>query len=81
VDELDVALAVGGLVVGKDPDAGGDAGVVEHVGGQRDDGLDEVVLEQIAADFRLAGARAAGEERRAIELGGIVAIGQMLIEI
>jgi hypothetical protein len=68
-------------VVGKDPDVGGDAGVVEHVGGQRDDGLDEVVLEQIAADFRLAGARAAGEERRAIELGGIVAIGQMLIEI
>jgi hypothetical protein len=67
VDELDVALAVGGFVVGEDPDVGGDAGVVEHVRGQRDDSLDKVILEQVATDFRLAGARAAGEERRAIE--------------
>ncbi len=33
----------------------------------RDDGLDEVIFQQVAADFRLAGTRAAGEERRAIE--------------
>ena len=44
-----------------------DAGVVEHVGRQRDDGLQPVVLDDPLADVRLAGAGAAGEERRAVE--------------
>ena len=67
VDELHDALAVVGLAVGEHPDVGGDAGVVEHVGGQRDDGLDQVVLQHVAADLGLAGAGAAGEQRRAVE--------------
>src|SRR5690606_37698067 len=33
IDELDLAPALGFLVVAKDPDVGGDAGVVEEVGG------------------------------------------------
>src|SRR5690606_6809277 len=37
VDELDEAFAVGCFLVGKDPDVGRDAGVVEHVGRQGDD--------------------------------------------
>ena len=56
-----------GLAVGEDPDVGGDAGVVEHVGGQADDGLHQIVLQHVAADFALAAARAAGEQRRAVE--------------
>ena len=31
VDELDLAAALGGLAVGKQPDVGADAGVVEHL--------------------------------------------------
>jgi hypothetical protein len=54
VDELHLALAVGGLAVADDPDVGADAGVVEHVGGQADDGLDQVVLQHVAADLALA---------------------------
>ena len=67
VDELHLALAVRGLAVAHDPDIGRDAGVVEHVRGQPDDGLQEVVLDDVAADFALAAARAAREERRAVE--------------
>ena len=56
-----------GLAVADDPDVGADAGVVEHVGRQADDGLDQVVLQHVAADLALARARAAGEQRRAVE--------------
>src|SRR5690606_14127216 len=66
-DELDLAPAGGGLPIADDPDVGADAGVVEHVGGQADDGFDEVVLQHMAPDLALAAARAAGEEGRAIE--------------
>ena len=66
VDELHAALAVGGLFVGEDPDVGRDAGVVEHVGRQGDDGFEQVALEEVAADLALAGTGAAGEERGAI---------------
>lgn len=67
IDELDLALALRLLVVGDDPNVGRDAGVVEHVGGQGDDGFQPVVLDDPAADLRLARARAADEKRRAIE--------------
>jgi len=46
---------------------GGDAGVVEHVGGQGDDGFDQIVLQQVAANLRLARAGAAGKQWRAVE--------------
>ncbi len=67
VDELHAALAAGVLFVGEDPDVGRDAGVVEHVGRQGDDGLQQVAFKQMAADLALAGARAAGEKRGAVE--------------
>jgi len=67
VDELDLALAVRGLAVREDPHVGADAGVVEHVGRQADDGLQQVVLQHVAADLALARAGGAGEQRRAVE--------------
>ena len=66
VDELHLAAAVLGLAVGEHPDIGGDAGVVEHVQRQGDDGLQPVVLDDPAADVALALAGVAGEERRAV---------------
>ena len=53
VDELDLAAAFGALAVGDDPEVGGDAGVVEELVGQRDDGFEPVVLDDPAADLRL----------------------------
>ena len=67
VDQLHLALAVRGLAVADDPDVGADAGVVEHVGRQADDRLDQVVLQHVAADLALARSRAAGEQRRAVQ--------------
>ena len=67
VDELDLALALRLLAVGEHPDVGGDAGVVEELVGQGDDGLQPVVLDDPAADVALAAAGVAGEERRAVE--------------
>ena len=67
VDELHLALAGGRLAVADDPDVGADAGVVEHVRRQGDDGLHEVVFEDVAADFAFAAAGTAGEERGTVE--------------
>ncbi len=67
VDQLHLALSRSGLVVAEYPHIGGDAGVVEHVGGQRDDGFDQIVLQQVAANLRLTRTRAAGKQRRAVE--------------
>ncbi len=57
----------GALAVGEDPEVGGDAGVVEELVGQRDDGLEPVVLDDPPADLGLARAGRAGEQRRAVE--------------
>ena len=74
VDELHLALAVLGLPVGQHPDVGGDAGVVEEVERQGDDGLEPVVLDEPAADVALALARVAGEQRPAVvDLGDAAA--------
>ena len=67
VDELHPAPALFALPVGDNPNVGGDAGIVEELVGQADDGLQHVVLDDPAADVALAAARIAGEERRAIE--------------
>ena len=58
------------LAVGDDPDVSADAGVVEHLLRQGDDGFEPVVLDDPLADFALAAARAAGEQRRAGEDDG-----------
>ena len=70
VDELHLAAARLFLAVGQHPDVGGDAGVVEELVGQRDDGLQPVVLDDPLADVALAAARVAGEQRRAVEDDG-----------
>ena len=59
-------LRCSGLRLREHPDVGGDAGVVEHVERQGDDGLQPVVLDDPAADVALALAGVAGEERRAV---------------
>jgi hypothetical protein len=74
VDELHLAPAVLRLAVGQHPDVGGDAGVVEHVERQGDDGLQPVVLDDPAADVALALAGVAGEQRAAVvDLGDAAA--------
>ena len=64
---MDLFLAGLVLPVGEDPEVGGDAGVVEELFGQGDDGLQPVVLDDPAADFTFAGTGVAGEERRSVE--------------
>src|SRR5690606_3851646 len=64
---LHLAFAMLRLAVGEYPDIGADAGVVEHIGWQADDGLDQIILQHIATDFALATARAAGKQRRTVE--------------
>ena len=44
VDQLDFAFAIIALFVGQDPHVGRDAGVVEHVGRQRDDGFQQIAF-------------------------------------
>src|SRR6218665_2522491 len=67
VDELHLALAVRLLAVGQRPDVSTDAGVVEKLLGERDDGLEPIVLDDPAADLRFAPASIPGEQRRAVE--------------
>ena len=63
VYQLQLAFAVFGLAVAEYPDIGADAGVVEHVGRQANDGFDQIVFQHVAANFAFAGTRAAGEQR------------------
>ena len=67
IDELHFAFALALLAVGHDPDIGADAGVVEELIGEGDDGFQPIVLNDPAADFAFAGAGIAGEEGRSIE--------------
>ena len=62
IDELDLALAVLGLLVGEHPDVGGDAGVVEDVVRELDDGFQQVVLDEVLADVTGTAAGIPGEE-------------------
>ena len=66
VDELHLAAPMARLAVGQHPDIGGDAGVVEHVQRQRDDGFQPVVLDDPAPHIAFAAAGIAGEQRRAV---------------
>ena len=82
VDELDLALAVLGLAIGEHPDVGGDAGVVEHIERQGDDGFEPVVLDDPAADIALALPGVAGEERRAVvDLGDAAAERRVVVHL
>ena len=63
-------LMAGGLFVSQQPDVGENAGVVEKLVGQHDDGVEPVVLQNPAADFALARAAVAIGEGRAVEDDG-----------
>ena len=54
INELHFPDVLRGLVLGDDPDVGGDAGIVETVVGELHNGIQPVVLDQVAADLRLA---------------------------
>src|SRR5690606_182114 len=54
VDQLHLALALRRLTIGKHPDIRGDAGVVEHVERQGDDGFQPVVLDDPSAGVAFA---------------------------
>ena len=69
-DELHFAAALSGLVIREHPDVGGDAGVIEQVVGQLDDGLKHVVLDDVAADVAFTAASVASEEAGAVMDGG-----------
>ena len=58
--------AMGGFPVAEHPDVGGNAGVVEHVQRQGDNGFQPVVLDDPAADVALALPGVPGEERAAV---------------
>ena len=66
IDQLHFVTTRFGFLVGQHPDIGGDAGVVENVERQGDDGLQPVVLQHPTADVTLALACIAGEQRGAI---------------
>ena len=63
VDELHLAFSMRRLAIAEHPDISGDAGVVEHIERQGNDGLQPVALDDPAADVALALAGVAGEER------------------
>lgn len=66
INELDPPDMLRGLVLGDEPDVGGDAGVVETVVGKLHDGVQPVVFDQIPANLRLAGTGVPGEQGGAV---------------
>ena len=63
INELNLALAMLGLAVGKHPDIGGNAGVVEEVKRQSNDGLQPVVFNEPAPDVAFPLSGIAGKKR------------------
>ena len=63
VDQLYLAPALRRLAVGQQPHVGGDAGVVEELLRQRHQYFEHIVLQDVAADFALAAAGVAAEQR------------------
>ena len=51
INELHLAAAVHRLAFGNDPDVGGDACVVEQIGGKLDDGIHQVSRDDILANL------------------------------
>ena len=80
VNQLHLTGPAGGLVLIENPNVGADAGVHEHIGGQLNDAVQPVVLQNVAADFGRAGARVPGEQRRAILNDGHLTLGIQLLQ-
>ena len=56
------ALAFRGFPIGKEPNVGGDAGVVEELFRQSDQSFQQVVLEDVTAYLTLAAGRVSGKK-------------------
>ena len=69
VDQLHLAFAAFGLLVGQKPHVGGDTRVVEDVVRQLDNGINQVLLNQIATDVALTAACVARKQRRPVVNG------------
>ena len=74
-----MASALFRLTVGDQPDVGVDAGVVEELIRQGDDGVEPIVFDDPAADVGRAGAGVAGKQRRAVEDDGDLRAGHVRI--
>lgn len=75
VDQLNLANTLWPLILGQHPDIGGDARVVEKIGRQGDDGLDQVMIQQPAADLAFTGSCTTGKQRRTVLNDGAAAKG------
>ncbi len=62
IDELDFALATHFLFVGDDPDIGTDSGIVKKLIWHGDDGFQQVVFDDPAADIGFTTTGISGEE-------------------
>src|SRR5699024_245043 len=79
VDQLYFTVALAFFVFVEDPHVGGNASVVEHLGRQCDDSVDEIAVDQPIADLIWTRLRTTSEQRRAVSnntgtpaLGGVV---------
>src|SRR5699024_2644664 len=70
INQLHLAAPLRSLAVGNQPDIGEDAGVVEELIGQRDDGIEPVVLDNPAANIRWTGTSITRKQRRTVKDNG-----------
>ena len=66
INQLDFAFPWFGLVVAENPYVGGDPCIVEEVVGELDDGVEEIVLDDVASSIALSSACIAGVEAGAV---------------
>ena len=62
INELDFSFFPVCFIVGQQPDIGGDSGVVKQIVGQLDDGFQQVVFNDVAADIAFTASRIPGEQ-------------------
>ena len=74
INKLYFADTLLGLAFGNDPDIGGNTGVIEQVVRQLDNGLQPVVLQQIATDLTLAASGIPLKQRRTVLDDGHTAV-------
>ena len=66
INQLHIALAFRALVLGQNPDIGGNAGVVKQVRGQRNNGFQQILFQNPAANLAFAGCCTARKQRTAV---------------
>ena len=61
VNQLNLAFALRTLILGEDPDVCSDACVIKQIGGQRNDGFNQIAFQHPASNLTLAGSCSTGE--------------------